>query len=149
MHCSAMNDASVWNPERRQNMPKVEDILKARELLAGIVRKTPLQSSKTFSGLADKNLFMKLECLQVTGSFKVRGAFVKVSKLTASQAAHGVIAASAGNHAQGVAYAAAMKKIPCTIVMPQNASPAKVAATRSYGAEVVRRGVNYDEAWEA
>jgi threonine dehydratase len=85
----------------------------------------------------------------VTGSFKVRGAFVKVSRLSDKQAGHGVIAASAGNHAQGVAYAAAIKKIPCTIVMPQNASPAKVAATRSYGAKVVRRGANYDEAWEA
>ncbi|TLY11450.1 MAG: threonine ammonia-lyase [Thaumarchaeota archaeon] len=130
-------------------MPKAEEILKARELLAGTVRKTPLQSSRTFSGLAGTNLFMKLECLQVTGSFKVRGAFVKVSKLSDKQAGHGVIAASAGNHAQGVAYAAAIKKIPCTIIMPQNASPAKVAATRSYGAKVVRRGANYDEAWEA
>ncbi|HET6779983.1 MAG TPA: threonine ammonia-lyase, partial [Nitrososphaera sp.] len=92
---------------------------------------------------------LKLECLQVTGSFKVRGAFVKISRLSDKQAGYGVIAASAGNHAQGVAYAAAIKKIPCTIVMPQNASPAKVAATRSYGAKVVRRGANYDDAWEA
>jgi len=139
----------MWNPDKRQRMPKAEEILKARELLAGTVRKTPLQSSRTFSGLAGTNLFMKLECLQVTGSFKVRGAFVKVSKLSDKQAGYGVIAASAGNHAQGVAYAAAIKKIPCTIIMPQNASPAKVAATRSYGAKVVRRGANYDEAWEA
>lgn len=144
-----MNDDSVWNTDRRQKMPTFEDILKAKELLAGTIRKTPLQSTRTFSGLADTNLFLKLECLQVTGSFKVRGAFVKVSKLSEKQAGHGVIAASAGNHAQGVAYAAATKKIPCTIVMPQNASPAKVAATRSYGANVVRKGANYDEAWEA
>ena len=144
-----MNDDSVWNTDRRQKMPTFEDILKAKELLAGTIRKTPLQSARTFSGLADTNLFLKLECLQVTGSFKVRGAFVKVSKLSEKQAGHGVIAASAGNHAQGVAYAAATKKIPCTIVMPQNASPAKVAATRSYGANVVRKGANYDEAWEA
>lgn len=144
-----MNDDSVWNPDKRQRMPKVEDILKARELLAGTVRKTPLQSSRTFSRLAGTKMFLKLECLQVTGSFKVRGAFVKVSKLSDRQAGNGVIAASAGNHAQGVAYAAAIKKIPCTIVMPQTASPAKVAATRSYGAKVVRRGANYDEAWEA
>lgn len=149
MHCRTMNDDSMWNPDKRQRMPKAEEILKARELLAGTIRKTPLQSSRTFSGLAGTNLFMKLECLQVTGSFKVRGAFVKVSKLSDKQAGYGVIAASAGNHAQGVAYAAAIKKIPCTIIMPQNASPAKVAATRSYGAKVVRRGANYDEAWEA
>jgi threonine dehydratase len=144
-----MNDDSVWNPDKRQRMPKIEDILKARELLAGTVRKTPLQNSRTFSRLTGTNLSMKLECLQVTGSFKARGAFVKISKLSDRQASHGVIAASAGNHAQGVAYAAAIKKIPCTIVMPQNASPAKVSATRSYGATVVRRGANYDEAWEA
>ena len=82
-------------------------------------------------------------------SFKVRGAFVKISRLSDKQASHGVIAASAGNHAQGVAYAAAIKNISCTIVMPQNASPAKVAATKSYGAKVVRHGSNYDDAWEA
>jgi threonine dehydratase len=79
----------------------------------------------------------------------VSGAFVKINKLSKRQADYGVIAASAGNHAQGVAYAAMIKKIPCTIVMPENASPAKVAATRSYGAKVIRRGANYDEAWEA
>jgi len=118
-------------------------------LLQGTVRKTPLQTSRTFSGLAGTNLFLKLECLQVTGSFKVRGAFVKISRLSDKQAGYGVIAASAGNHAQGVAYAAMIKKIPCTIVMPENASPAKVAATRSYGAKVIRRGANYDDAWEA
>ena len=149
MHCIPMNDDSVWDPGKRQRMPKAEDILRARDLLAGTVRKTLLQSSSTFSKLAGANLFLKLECMQVTGSFKVRGAFVKVGKLSDKQAAHGVIAASAGNHAQGVAYAAAIKKIPCTIVMPQNASPAKVAATRSYGAKVVRKGANYDEAWDA
>jgi len=149
MHCIPMNDASVWNHDKKQRAPAVDDILKARELMAGTVRKTPLQNSRTFSRLSGTNLFLKLECQQVTGSFKVRGAFVKVSRLTDKQASHGVIAASAGNHAQGVAYAAAIKKIPCTIVMPQNASPAKVAATRSYGAKVIQRGLNYDEAWAA
>jgi threonine dehydratase len=149
MHCIAMNDRGVWKLDKTQIIPKFEDFLRAKDLLAGTVRRTSLQSSRTFSELARTNLFMKLECLQVTGSFKVRGAFVKVSRLSDNQASHGVIAASAGNHAQGVAYAAAIKKIPCTIVMPQNASPAKVAATRSYGAKVVRRGASYDEAWKA
>src|SRR5919201_3394202 len=134
-----MNNDSIWNPPKKRCMPTVEDIVNAQELLAGTVRKTPLQRSSTFSRLAGTNLFLKLECLQVTGSFKVRGASVKVSKLSDKQAGYGVIAASAGNHAQGVAYAAARESIPCTIVMPQNASPAKVAATRSYGATVVRR----------
>src|SRR5918998_1469780 len=144
-----MNEANVWNPEKERRIPTIEDIVKAQEILSGTVRRTPLQTSRTFSGIAGKNLFLKLECLQVTGSFKVRGAYVKISKLSEKQASYGVIAASAGNHAQGVAYAAMIKKIPCTIVMPENASPAKVAATRSYGARVIRRGANYDEAWEA
>jgi threonine dehydratase len=144
-----MNDESVWNPEKKRRIPTIEDIVKAQELLSGIIRWTPLQTSRTFSGLAGTNLFLKLECLQVTGSFKVRGAFVKISRLSHKQTGYGVIAASAGNHAQGVAYAAMIKKIACTIVMPENASPAKVAATRSYGAKVIRRGTNYDDAWEA
>jgi threonine dehydratase len=144
-----MNDESVWNPEKKRRIPTIEDIVKAQELLSGIIRRTPLQTSRTFSGLAGTNLFLKLECLQVTGSFKVRGAFVKISRLSHKQTGYGVIAASAGNHAQGVAYAAMIKKIACTIVMPENASPAKVAATRSYGAKVIRRGTNYDDAWDA
>jgi threonine dehydratase len=144
-----MNDDSIWDPQKKRRMPNIEDIVNAQKLLTGTVRKTPLQTSRTFSGLAGTNLFLKLECLQVTGSFKVRGAFVKISRLSDKQAGHGVIAASAGNHAQGVAYAAMIKKIPCTIVMPETASPAKVAATRSYGAKVIRRGANYDDAWEA
>lgn len=148
MHKS-MNDESVWNPEKKRRVPTIEDIVKAQELLAGTIKKTPLQTSRTFSGISGTNLFLKLECLQVTGSFKVRGAFVKISRLTDKQTGYGVIAASAGNHAQGVAYAATLRKIPCTIVMPQNASPAKVAATRSYGAKVIRRGANYDDAWVA
>jgi threonine dehydratase len=144
-----MNDDCIWNHEKKRRMPTEDDIVNAQELLSRTVRKTPLQTSRTFSGLAGTNLFLKLECLQVTGSFKVRGAFVKIGRLSDKQAGYGVIAASAGNHAQGVAYAAAIKKIPCTIVMPQNASPAKVAATRSYGAKVVRCGANYDDAWKA
>lgn len=144
-----MNDASVWNSEKKQKPPTLDDIIKARELLQGYARKTPLQSSNTFSKLVGSSVFLKLECLQLTGSFKVRGASTKVSKLSEKQSSHGVIAASAGNHAQGVAYSAARRAIPCTIVMPQTASPAKVAATKSYGAQVVLKGANYDEAWGA
>jgi threonine dehydratase len=144
-----MNEASIWDSPKKGRMPTIDDIVNAQKLLAGTVRKTPLQTSRTFSDLAGINLFLKLECLQVTGSFKVRGAFVKISKLSDKQAGYGVIAASAGNHAQGVAYAAMIKKIPCTIVMPENASPAKVAATKSYNAKVIRRGANYDDAWQA
>jgi threonine dehydratase len=113
------------------------------------IRKTPLQASDTFTKLTGTNLFLKIESLQRTGSFKVRGAFVKLNMLTKEQCKYGVIAASAGNHAQGVAYAASKKDISCTIIMPNNASPAKVAATRSYGAKVVLRGSDYDECWSA
>lgn len=143
-----MNADSVWNPGK-QRAPSYEDIVKAHETMDGIVRKTPLQYSNTFSKLAGTNMHLKLECLQLTGSFKVRGALAKIGRLTEKQAGHGVIAASAGNHAQGVAFASARKNVSCTIVMPKNASPAKVAATKSYGAQVVQRGFNYDEAWEA
>src|SRR5919108_4800392 len=127
--------------------PSIEDIFKAREVLKKTVRKTPLQRSETFSKLVGTNVFLKLESFQKTGSFKVRGASVKLNDLAEEQRKHGVIAASAGNHAQGVAYASLEKNIPCTIVMPQNASPAKVAATRSYGAKVILRGADYDESW--
>jgi threonine dehydratase len=129
--------------------PSIEDIFKAREVLKKTVRKTPLQRSETFSKLVGTNVFLKLESFQKTGSFKVRGASVKLNDLSEEQRKHGVIAASAGNHAQGVAYASLEKNIPCTIVMPQNASPAKVAATRSYGAKVILRGSDYDESWVA
>src|SRR5919199_3789133 len=99
-----MNDEIVLNPEKKRRIPTFEDIQRARDILSGTIRKTPLQTSRTFSGLAGTNLFLKLECLQVTGSFKVRGAFVKISRLSDKQACYGVIAASAGNYAQGVAY---------------------------------------------
>ncbi|HYT45922.1 MAG TPA: threonine/serine dehydratase, partial [Methylomirabilota bacterium] len=118
-------------------------------MLNEVVRKTPLQKSDTFSKLTGTNIFLKLESLQKTGSFKVRGAFFKLDMLSKEERKFGVIAASAGNHAQGVAYAALKKNISCTIVMPRNASPAKVAATKSYGAKVTLRGFDYEESWLA
>jgi len=145
-----MGTESVQNSNMsyNDNVPTIEDIFKARNLLKGTpIRKTPLQASDTFTKLTGTNLFLKIESLQRTGSFKVRGAFVKLHMLTQEQCKYGVIAASAGNHAQGVAYAASKKGISCTIIMPNNASPAKVAATRSYGAKVVRRGSDYDGCW--
>jgi threonine dehydratase len=77
-----MNEASIWDPEKERRIPTVQDIVKAQEILSGTIKRTPLQTSRTFSGIAGKNLFLKLECLQVTGSFKVRGAFVKINKLS-------------------------------------------------------------------
>src|ERR671917_1671440 len=143
-----MNGQSIWDANKKQDFPTIEDIFRARELLnRTTIRKTPLQRSNTFSKLTGTNIFLKLESLQRTGSFKVRGASVKISMLSEEQRKYGVIAASAGNHAQGVAYAALRNNISCTIIMPQNASPAKVAATKAYGARVVLRGLGYDECW--
>ena len=101
--------------------------------------------SNTFSNICGNNIFLKLECLQKTGPFKVRGAITKINNIPPDLKKNGVIAASAGNHAQGVAYASSMNNIPCTIVMPQNASPAKISATKSYGAKVILHGNDYDE----
>jgi threonine dehydratase len=143
-----MNGQSIQDANKKQDFPTIEDIFKARELInTTTIRKTPLQRSDTFSKLTGTNIFLKLESLQRTGSFKVRGASVKISMLSEKQKKYGVIAASAGNHAQGVAYAALRNNISCTIIMPQNASPAKVAATKAYGAKVILRGLDYDECW--
>jgi threonine dehydratase len=109
------------------------------------IRKIEMLKSTTFSNICGNNIYLKLECLQKTGSFKVRGAITKINNIPDDLKRNGVIAASAGNHAQGVAYASAMSNIPCTIVMPKNASPAKIAATKSYGAKVIRHGNDYDE----
>ena len=109
------------------------------------IKKTPLIHSPTFSKLTDSEVYLKAEFRQRTGSFKIRGAYYKIKSLSDEEKKHGVVAASAGNHAQGMAFASSLEKIHCTIVMPKNASPAKVSATRGYGADVILEGVNYDE----
>src|SRR5918993_174662 len=122
--------------------PSIEDIQNAKDLLIkNNIKKTPLQKSTTFSEITGSNIFMKIESLQKTGTFKVRGALYKIKNY------NGIIAASAGNHAQGVAYAAWTKNIPCVIVMPKNASLSKIAATKSYGAKVILEGSDYDESF--
>lgn len=98
------------------------------------------------SRITGRQVYLKLENLQMTGSFKERGALNRIATLTAEQAARGVVAASAGNHAQGVAYHATQRKIPAIIVMPETTPLVKVTATRNFGAEVVLHGANYDEA---
>jgi len=123
-----------------------DDILKAKETQGDVIRKTSLVFSETFSKLSGSKVYLKNEFEQKTGSFKLRGAYYKIKSLTDDEKKKGVIAASAGNHAQGVAYASSLENISCTIVMPINASPAKVSATRNYGANVVLYGKNYDEA---
>ncbi len=123
-----------------------DDVLKANTMKSENIRKTPLIYSPTFSQLSGSRVYLKSEFQQKTGAFKIRGAYYKIQNLTDQEKQKGVIAASAGNHAQGVAYAANAEKIKCTIVMPKNASPAKVSATKGYGAEVILDGTNYDEA---
>lgn len=125
----------------------LDDFLAARQNLKGVIHNTPLDYSKTFSDLSHNEIYMKLENLQKTGSFKIRGAFHKIATLTEEERKHGVIAASAGNHAQGVAFGAANAGIPCIIVMPETAPLAKVEATTAYGAQVVLYGSNYDAAY--
>ena len=130
--------------------PSIEDIQNARDLLIkNNIKKTPLQKSTTFSEITGSNIFMKIESLQKTGTFKVRGALYKINKISQEKIKNynGIIAASAGNHAQGVAFAAWAKNIPCVIVMPKNASLSKIAATKSYGAKVILEGSDYDESF--
>ena len=125
--------------------PTYDEIVKANSLRGNEIKKTPLIHSPTFSELTGSDVYLKAEFRQKTGSFKIRGAYYKIQSLSDKEKKQGVVAASAGNHAQGVAFASSLEKIQCTIVMPKNASPAKVAATRGYGAKVILEGVNYDE----
>jgi len=124
-----------------------DDIVNAQKIQDNVIRKTSLTFSDTFTQLTGSTVYLKNEFEQKTGSFKLRGAYYKIKTLSEEERKNGVVAASAGNHAQGVAFASALEKINCTIVMPTNASPAKVAATRGYGATVVLEGKNYDESW--
>ena len=124
-----------------------DDVVNAQKAQGDVIRKTSLVFSDTFSQLTGSKVYLKNEFEQKTGSFKLRGAYYKIKTLTENERKNGVVAASAGNHAQGVAYASALEKINCTIIMPKNASPAKVAATRGYGATVILEGKNYDESW--
>jgi len=124
-----------------------DDVVNAQKSQGDVIRKTSLTFSDTFTEITGSTVYLKNEFEQKTGSFKLRGAYYKIKTLSTEERKKGVVAASAGNHAQGVAYASALEKINCTIVMPKSASPAKVAATRGYGATVVLDGKNYDEAW--
>ena len=125
----------------------LEMIQQARETIKDIVKETPLLESVRMSDKTGANVFLKCENLQKTGSFKIRGACNKIANLTNEEKAKGVIASSAGNHAQGVALGAKMNGIKATIVMPATAPLAKVTATKGYGAEVVLEGLVYDDAY--
>ena len=118
----------------------------ARLLLAGVVRTTPLEGSRPLSASVGGPVFLKCENLQRTGSFKLRGAYVRIARLTQAERARGVVAASAGNHAQGVALASQLLGITATVFMPEAAPLPKVAATTAYGAQVRLSGATVDEA---
>ncbi|HEY8294512.1 MAG TPA: threonine ammonia-lyase [Micrococcaceae bacterium] len=122
------------------------DIQEAQRLLEGIIAKTPVESSRALGRQVGSEVYLKCENLQRAGSFKVRGAYVRMAKLSAADRARGVVAASAGNHAQGVAVAAKSLGISARIYMPLGVALPKLAATRGHGAEVVLHGHNVDEA---
>jgi threonine dehydratase len=132
------------------NRPSISlaDVVAARERVRGAIYYSPCPHSQMLSGLTGQQVYLKLENLQMTGSFKERGALNRIATLTPDQAARGVVAASAGNHAQGVAYHATKRGIRALIVMPLATPLVKVTATRGFGAEVVLHGANYDEACE-
>jgi threonine dehydratase len=127
-------------------VPSPADIERARERLAGVARVTPVYRSETLSRLAGRDVHLKAENLQRTGSFKIRGAVNKLSTLGEAERAAGVVAASAGNHAQAVAWAAREAAIGATIFVPQDAAMAKVEATKAYGADVRMVGQGLEEA---
>lgn len=122
------------------NGPTLSDIEHAAESLAAHIERTPLEYSQHLSDLVGDRVYLKMENLQRTGSFKVRGATYRLSRLSEEERSHGVVAASAGNHAQGVALAARELGIPATIFMPLGVPVPKLLATRGYGAEVVLEG---------
>src|SRR5690349_4395622 len=122
------------------------DIRAAAERLRGQVLDTPCVPSRTLSAITGCEVFLKFENLQFTASFKERGALNKIAQLSDDERARGVLAVSAGNHAQGVAYHAQRLGLPATIVMPRFATPVKVANTRRFGVEVVLHGDTFDDA---
>lgn len=127
-------------------IPTIDDVREASEFLKGKINRTPLFHSTTFSRMYESEIYFKMENLQKTGSFKTRGALFRISKLTEEERKRGVITASAGNHAQGVAYSAMVNSINAKIVMPEIATPAKIEAVDGYHAEIVLHGKDYAEA---
>src|SRR5712691_1001266 len=124
----------------------VDDLRVARSILDGVVRTTPVENSLVLGSRVGGPTYLKCENLQRTGSFKIRGAYLRIARLAPAERAGGVVAASAGNHAQGVALAAHMLGTSATIFMPTNAPLPKVEATRAYGATVRLHGDTVDDA---
>jgi threonine dehydratase len=131
---------------KTETAPSLSEIQEARERLQGVARVTPVYGSETFSKLVGRDVLLKAENLQRTGSFKVRGAFNKISQLSDRERRAGVVAASAGNHGQAVAWAARELGAKATIFMPQDAPMAKVEPTKSYGGQAELGGGSFEEA---
>ena len=127
----------------------IEEIEAAEQLLADVIRRTPMERSEHLSALAGRPLVFKAEYRQRTGSFKIRGAYNRIAQLHPAERSAGVVAASAGNHAQGVALAASLLGVRSTIFMPQTAPLPKVQATRAYGADIELCGLVFDDALAA
>ncbi len=126
----------------------LDDIRRARETLKNVSQNTEIDLSTSASRLIGCSVYLKFENTQRTGSFKIRGAYNKIANLTSEEKKRGVVASSAGNHAQGVALSASLAGVQATIVMPENASLTKVNATKGYGANVILKGEIYDDAYE-
>ena len=129
-------------------MMQLEDFKAARSVLSGVIRPTPLVHSTAFSKTTENHVYIKPENLQVTGAYKIRGAYYKISTLTQEEKDRGLVTASAGNHAQGVAYAAQHAGVSATVVMPTTTPLVKGNNTKDYGANVVLRGATFDDAAE-
>src|SRR5680860_346062 len=123
----------------------LDDVVAAQELLSSIIRPTPLEFSGALSERVGGDVHLKCENLQRAGSFKIRGAYTRMSRLSDEEKARGVVAASAGNHAQGVALAAQLLGIKSTVFMPLGAPIPKLNATRAYGADIEQLGTSIDE----
>ncbi len=127
-------------------MMTIEEFKAARSVLSGVLLDTSLVYSNAFSKVTGNNIYIKPENMQVTGAYKIRGAYFKLSTLTDEEKARGLVTASAGNHAQGVAYAAQAANVPATIVMPTTTPLVKVNNTKDYGGKVILHGATFDDA---
>lgn len=139
--------AGAPSESRALRLPTVKDVWRAQEVIRPHVYHTPLLPSRTFSDMTRAQVYLKAENLQRSGAYKIRGATNRLAQLSAEERARGVIAASAGNHAQGVAMAARALGVRCTIVMPTGAPLAKITATQGYGASIVLHGATYNDAY--
>src|SRR5215813_4109225 len=130
--------------KNKQQLVGLEELRAAQRVIAGRLHRTPMFSTTSLGKLVDAELYLKAELFQKTGSFKPRGALNKLESLSEEERARGVITISAGNHAQGVAFAAGLLGVRATVVMPEAAVQSKVEATRGYGGKVVLHGTHKD-----